>query len=66
MGTDTGALCLADMVVWELIGEDPPEVLDPFALGAAWDEGSSRSGLVATRWRSRGLKSEVFRDDPPA
>jgi hypothetical protein len=60
---------IVDAVKWEPCGEDPDpaELLDPFALGARWDEqSSSGTALVATRWRAQGLKSEIYRDDPPA
>lgn len=69
-----------DMVVWGTCGEDPPAVPEPFVLGADWDEAPAdtrnsgwepaptrlRTELLATRWRARGLKSETYRDDPPA
>lgn len=56
----------SDRVSWEHCGEDPAETPDPFALGAAWDKGSPRPELVGTHWRVRGLKAELYRDDPPA
>ena len=68
-----------DVVVWEACGDDRAAP-DPFALGADWDRApadtrkfgwvpaptSPRPELLATRWRARGLKSETYRDDPPA
>jgi hypothetical protein len=69
-----------DMVIREACGKDPQDTPDPFALVADWDEAPpdtrkfgwvpkptrSRPELVATRWRARGLKSQIYRDDPPA
>ncbi|GAA1969471.1 hypothetical protein [Catenulispora subtropica] len=69
-----------DVVVREQAGEDLDDGPDPFALGADWDRSGPelrevcfvpppqepRPALVATRWLVRGLKSEVYRDDPPA
>lgn len=58
---------IVDSVVLETCGEDPAPPLDPYALGARWDAASSSSAaLVTARWRVRGLKSEIYRDDPPA
>ena len=71
---------LPDMVTREACGEAPQGLPAPFTLVADWDESppdTRRSGwvpkptrlrpeLVATRWRARGLKSETYRDDPPA
>jgi hypothetical protein len=69
-----------DMVVRESCGEDPDDAPDPFASVADWDQAATdgidtrwhpepvrpRPELVATHWRVRGLKSQVYRDDPPA
>lgn len=69
-----------DMIIRETCGEDPHDAPDPFALIADWDEPPPdtrqfgwvpkptrhRPELVAARWRGRGLKSETYRDDPPA
>lgn len=70
-----------DMIIREeSCGENPQDAPDPFALVADWDEAAQdtrqfgwipkpvrqRPELVATRWRGRGLKSETYRDDPPA
>lgn len=69
-----------DLVVWEDCGADRCDAPDPFALVADWDQATldTRPGgwvpvpvrlrpeLVATRWRVRGLKSDLYRDDPPA
>ncbi|MBR7835772.1 hypothetical protein KDL01_21040 [Actinospica durhamensis] len=71
---------LPDLVTREDCGEERQSPPAPFALIADWDEApvdTRRSGwvpkparprpeLTATRWRARGLKSETFRDDPPA
>jgi len=55
------------------------EPRDPYALAADWDAGAGRDPgpwrpplmrhrpeLVATRWHSRAIKDELWRDDPPA
>jgi hypothetical protein len=69
-----------DLIIWEVCGEDPRDAPDPFTLLADWDEAApdsrqfgwipkptrQRPELVATRWRGRSLKSETYRDDPPA
>lgn len=69
-----------DMVTREACGSDPHDVPEPFALGADWDEAAPdtrkagwvpsptrpRPELLGTRWRARGLKSQTYRDDPPA
>ncbi|MFI0407859.1 hypothetical protein [Actinomadura sp. 3N508] len=60
--------------------DDEPERADPFALIADWDSPAPdtrrhrwlpeptrpRPELVATRWGGRGVKEDLFRDDPPA
>ena len=69
-----------DAVVLTDCGDDPRDVRKPFALIADWDEAPpdtrswgwvpkpirSRPDLVATHWRGQDLKSELYRDDPPA
>lgn len=71
---------LPSMVVLEDHGDGPGPAGDPFARVADWDRDADdggrlarRSGaarprpeLVATRWGCRGLRDELFRDDPPA
>lgn len=60
-------------------GKDPGRQPKPFVLFTDWDDGqpgppgepgvprpAARSELRATHWRVRGLKSQVYRDDPPA
>ncbi len=55
-----------------------PEPLDPYERAADWDVAAgpdpgpfrapltrSRPELLVTRWRSRGIKDELYRDDPP-
>jgi len=68
------------VVVRETCDDDPDRTPGPFALIADWDEaapGTRRAGwvpkptrprpeLAATRWRGRGLKAQLYRDDPPA
>lgn len=55
-------------VVREDCGDEVEGLSDPFALIAGWDD--RRSGwtpaLAATRWGGRGLRDDLFRDDPPA
>ena len=69
-----------DLVIVESCGEDPADAPDPFARIADWDQSPpdtrkfgwvpvptrARPELVATRWRTRGLQSNLYRDDPPA
>ncbi|HCT75298.1 MAG TPA: hypothetical protein DGG94_06950 [Micromonosporaceae bacterium] len=69
-----------DMVIRQNCGTGPEDTPDPFALVADWDKGPPdtresswvpeptrpRPELVATRWRRRGLKTQIYRDDPPA
>jgi hypothetical protein len=68
------------MVTREALDEQAPDDRDPFAAVADWDQAPPetrdsiwvpvpvrpRPELVATRWRTRGLKSQTYRDDPPA
>lgn len=68
------------MVVREADSADPRDGLDAFALTSDWDLAAPdtrrlgwvpepirpRPELVATRWRTRGLKAQTYRDDPPA
>ncbi|MFI6332837.1 hypothetical protein ACIBBG_31585 [Micromonospora chersina] len=68
------------MVVRESCDDEPERATDPFALIADWDSPAPdtrqqgwvprpirpRPELVATRWRGRGVKEHLFRDDPPA
>lgn len=67
-------------VVRETCGDRDDYARDPFALISHWDGEASqvrqygwaphparaRPELTATRWRTRGLKAELYRDDPPA
>lgn len=60
--------------------DDPVRQPDPFGLHGDWDDAPPdtrqagwdptptrpRPELVATRWRGRSLKAQVYRDDPPA
>ncbi|GAA3764016.1 hypothetical protein [Micromonospora maritima] len=71
---------LPAMVVRERCDDEPGQAGDPFALIADWDRPAPdtrrhrwlpeptrpRPGLVATRWGGRGVKGDLFRDDPPA
>ena len=71
---------LPDVVICEDAGAEAMQVPDPYALAADWDQGGApttpfptwvffkdrrRPELLATRWRARGLKSDLYRDDPP-
>ncbi len=67
-------------VVWEDWGDEAGRVADPFELIADWDQAPpdtrkrgwlpnlvrERPELVATRWRAKRVKEDLFRDDPPA
>jgi hypothetical protein len=69
-----------DLVIREPCDEDVYDAPNPFALMADWDDAPPdtrrwgwvpkptrhRPELVAARWRGRGLKWEIYRDDPPA
>lgn len=71
---------LPDMVTRDACVKAMQSLPAPFALLADWDEAPpdtrrfgwvpkptrARPELVATHWRARGLKSETYRDDPPA
>ncbi|WP_433788764.1 hypothetical protein [Actinoplanes sp. CA-252034] len=68
------------VVVRETTADDVDDTADPFALIAAWDNAPPetrrhgwlpkptrpRPELTATRWGSRGLRRDLYRDDPPA
>ena len=68
------------MVIREVDGADVEGAADPFALIADWDNAPSdtrrygavpkptrpRPELLATRWGGRGVKNDLYRDDPPA
>ncbi|MGW5578581.1 hypothetical protein [Micromonospora chokoriensis] len=68
------------MVVRERCDDEPDRKRDSFALVADWDSAAPdtrrygwvprptrpRPELVATRWRGRGVRDRLFRDDPPA
>jgi hypothetical protein len=68
------------LVAWENCGAAPHDAPVPFARVADWDQAAPeprrgrtthepvrfRPELVSTRWSVRGLKSELYRDDPPA
>ncbi|BCJ75059.1 hypothetical protein CS0771_46030 [Catellatospora sp. IY07-71] len=69
-----------DMVVRESSDVEVARADEPFALIADWDEAAPdtrqygwvpkpvrpRPALTATRWGGRGVKSHLYRDDPPA
>lgn len=69
-----------DMIILHAAGAERDDRPNPFALLADWDQAlpdprrfgwlpepaRPRPALVATRWRDRGLKSQTYRDDPPA
>ena len=68
------------MVVRETGGDDAGPAADPFALVADWDRAApdtrqhggapaparSRPELTATHWGGRGVREDLYRDDPPA
>jgi hypothetical protein len=68
------------VVVREANVDDVDDTADPFALIADWDNAPSdtrrhgwlpkltrpRPELTATRWGGRGVREDLYRDDPPA
>jgi hypothetical protein len=68
------------MVVRETCDDEAERTTDPFALIADWDSKAPdarlydwtpalirpRPELTATRWRTRRVKEDLYRDDPPA
>jgi hypothetical protein len=68
------------LVVRETGVDEVDVVADPFALVADWDDAPPdtrrfgwvprptrpRPALTATRWGGRGVKKDLYRDDPPA
>jgi hypothetical protein len=68
------------VVVREANGDDVDDTADPFTLIADWDDAPldtrrhswlpkptrPRPELTATRWGGRGVRKNLYRDDPPA
>jgi hypothetical protein len=67
------------MVVREICDDEADSATDPFVLIADWDsaapealqhgrppEPRPRPELTATRWHTRRVKENLYRDDPPA
>jgi hypothetical protein len=68
------------LVVREACDDEVDGAVDPFALIADWDDDPPdirrcggvpkptrpRPELTATRWGGRGVKEDLYRDDPPA
>jgi hypothetical protein len=78
--TGSGDALLPFLVVRESCGDEVDGAADPFALIADWDNAPPdtrrygrgpkptrlRPELTATRWGGRGVKKDLYRDDPPA